>query len=222
VNGPSTKEWRAATPVSVEELAPDATACVAAGARAIHLHPRDGEGHEWLDDRVIDAVVDKVQDACGVPVGVSTGAWIEPNPARRLAPVQTWRAPDYASVTLSEASVGVKAGIWSVEDANRLAATGLGQKVKGLLIEPVEVSGASALSVSEDIHHALNRLGHTAPRLQRGDGEATWVLLTAARRRGIDSRTGLEDTVCEPKGELTTGNAALVRSAGRLGVNSVH
>lgn len=43
LNGDRTKAEHAATPVSVEELARDA-ACVAAGARAIHLHPRDPEG----------------------------------------------------------------------------------------------------------------------------------------------------------------------------------
>ena len=122
---------------------------------------------------------------------------------------------------LLEAGVGIEAGVWSVEDADRLAATGLGKMVTRILVEPVEVSSASALTVIEDIHHALDRLGLTAPRLQHGDGEATWVLLTDAVRRGIDTRIGLEDTIYEPNGELTTGNAALVRAAGRLGANSI-
>jgi uncharacterized protein (DUF849 family) len=207
-------------PVSVEELAQDATACVAAGARAIHLHPRASEGPERLDAVVIDAVVSKVRSACGVPVGVSTGAWIEPNLARRLAHVLAWRAPDYASVNLSKvgaanvmqallaAGVGIEAGVRFVEDADRLAATGLGQRITRILIEPVEVSSASALRVIEDIHQALDRLGLTAPRSQHGDGEATWI--------------ALEDTVYEPDGDLTTGNAALVRAADRLGANDIH
>ena len=45
--------------------------------------------------------------------------------------------------------------------------------VTRILIELVEVSSASALTVIEDIHRALDRLGLTAPRLQHGDGEAT-------------------------------------------------
>ncbi len=229
LNGPFTKEMHAALPVSVEELAQDAALCVAAGARAIHLHPRDSEGHERLDAEVVDAVVSRVRSACGVPVGVSTGAWIESDLARRLELVQAWRAPDYASVNLSEpgaaevmralmrAGVGIEAGVWSVEDAERLAATGMGQVVTRILLEPVAVSNASALAVIEDIHHALDRLGLAAPRLQHGDGEATWVLLTDAVRRGIDTRIGLEDTVYGPSGERTTGNEALVRAACRLG-----
>ena len=229
LNGQYTKEWHAAVPVSLEELVQDAVACVAAGARAIHLHPRDSEGLERLDADVINTVVSWVQSACGVPVGVSTGAWIEPDLARRLTLVQEWRAPDYASVNLSEggaasmmqalleAGVGIEAGVWSVEDADRLAATRLGEMVTRILIEPVEVSSASALTVIDEIHQALDRYGFTAPRLQHGDGEATWILLEDAVRRGIDTRIGLEDTIYEPDGNLTTGNAALVRAACHLG-----
>src|SRR3712207_6766630 len=103
LNGDRTKSEHPATPVSVEELARDAAACVAAGARAIHLHPRDLEGRETLHSGVVEEVVTKVRDACGVPVGVTTSAEIEPDPERRLALVRAWRAPDYASVSLSEA-----------------------------------------------------------------------------------------------------------------------
>jgi uncharacterized protein (DUF849 family) len=75
LNGDRTKAEHAALPVSVEELALDVAACVAAGARAIHLHPRDSEGRERLDAHVVDEVVVKIREACRVPVGVSTGAW---------------------------------------------------------------------------------------------------------------------------------------------------
>jgi uncharacterized protein (DUF849 family) len=44
LNGDRDKTAHRATPVSVEELERDASACVAAGARAIHVHPRDSEG----------------------------------------------------------------------------------------------------------------------------------------------------------------------------------
>ena len=103
LNGERTKAAHPATPVSVEELAQDATARVAAGARAIHLHPRDPEGHETLEAGIVDEVVTKVRDACGVPVGVTTSAGIEPDPERRLELVRAWRVPDYTSVDLSEA-----------------------------------------------------------------------------------------------------------------------
>jgi uncharacterized protein (DUF849 family) len=54
-------------------------------------------------------------------------------------------------------------------------------------------------------------------RLQYGDGEATWVLLADAVRRGISTRIGLEDTLYEPNRKRTAGNEALVRAARELG-----
>ena len=102
LNGDLTKAAHPAVPVSIEELARDAAACVRAGAGAIHLHPRDPRGRERLDAEIVDEVVRRVREACGVPVGVTTGAWIEPDPERRVELVRAWRAPDYTSVNLSE------------------------------------------------------------------------------------------------------------------------
>ena len=232
LNGPFGKDLHPKLPVSVDELARDAAACVAAGAQAIHLHPRDADGAERLDAQVVNAVVAAVRDACGVPVGVSTGAWIEPDPGRRLELVAGWSAPDYASVNLSEegaadtmrtlldGGVGIEAGVWSVADAERLAATGLGDRVTRILVEPVDASAGDAVAVVDEIHAALERLGVGAPRLQHGDGAATWVLLRDAIRRGIDTGIGLEDTVDGPDGARAEGNEALVRAARDLGAGS--
>ena len=232
LNGDRTKDDHPAVPVSVEELARDASACVAAGARAIHLHPRDPEGRETLDAGVVNAVVAEVRRSCGVPVGVTTSAEIEPDPGRRIALVKAWREPDYTSVNLSEPGatelmeilagigVGIEAGVWTVEDAERLAATGLGGRVTRVLVEPVEASAENAVGLVEDIHRALDGLGITAPRLQHGDGEATWVLLVDAIRRGLDTRIGLEDTLHGPDGERAPSNEALVRAARELGARA--
>lgn len=207
----------------------DALACVAAGARAFHLHPRDSAGREQLNSGVVDSVVTAVKAACGMPVGVSTGAWIEPDLARRVELIRSWRKPDYASVNLFEtgsvevmkacleAGVGIEAGLISVQDAEKLAASGLGSRLTRIMIEPVDVPAADAVAFVDEIHSVLDRHGLTAPRLQHGDGESTWILLADAVKRGIDTRIGLEDTLYEPDGTRTAGNAALVRAAMRLG-----
>jgi uncharacterized protein (DUF849 family) len=232
LNGDLTTAAHPAVPLTAQELARDAAACAAAGAGAIHLHPRGADGRETLDAQVVDAVVGAVRDACGVPIGVSTGAWIEPDVDRRIALISAWRAPDYASVNVCEAGagrvmeallaagVGIEAGVWTVEDADRLAATGLAHAVTRVLVEPVEVPADEAVALIDAIHQALDDHGITAPRLQHGDGEATWTLLTDAVRRGVDTRIGLEDTLHEPDGTPTTGNAALVRAARALGAGA--
>ena len=87
LNGDRTRDEHPAVPLSAAELARDAAACVAAGAGAIHLHPRDAEGRESAAPEVVNGVVEAVKAACGVPVGVTTGAWIEPDLERRLAAI---------------------------------------------------------------------------------------------------------------------------------------
>jgi uncharacterized protein (DUF849 family) len=229
LNGDRTKAEHPAVPLTIDELVRGAVACVRAGAGAVHVHPRDAAGRERLDASIVDEVVISIRDACRVPVGVTTGAWIEPSLELRLELVRAWRAPDYTSVNMSEAGatdlmravleagVGIEAGVRTVEDAELLAASGLGGEVTRILVEPVAVAAGDALALVEQIHSSLDRLGLRAPRLQHGDGEATWVLLTDAMRRGIDTRIGLEDTLHNPDGGVTAGNEALVRSARELG-----
>lgn len=233
LNGRLTKNDHTATPVTIEELASDAAHCVAAGAQLVHLHPRDAEGRESLEPSVVDQVVSRVRDACGVPVGVTTGQWIEPDLDRRVRLVSRWRSPDFTSVNVSERGsfelmrtlvsigVGIEAGVWSPEDAERLGASGLGRQVTRILVEPgmlqVGRSTEAALQMVDDIHGILDGFGLTVPRLQHGDGDVTWTLLEDAIRRGADTRVGFEDTLYGPNGERASGNAALVRPARELG-----
>ena len=229
LNGPLGRDDHPAVPLTADELAADAVACVALGAGAVHLHPRDADGRERLDPDVVDDVVAQVRAACGVPVGVTTGEWIEPDLSRRLHLVRRWRAPDYTSVNLSEpgavqvmqvlleAGIGVEAGVWTVADAELLVACGLAADVTRVLVEPVDVAPEHAVALVDSIHRALDDGGVAAPRLQHGDSAATWVLLGDAVRRGLDTRVGLEDTVELPDGSPAAGNAALVAAARALG-----
>jgi uncharacterized protein (DUF849 family) len=210
-------------PVTPAELAADAQLCVAAGARAIHLHPRDADGRESLEAAVVDAVVREVRGACGVPVGVSTGAWIEPDLERRLALIGAWTAPDYASVNVSEdgafevmraltqTDIGVEAGVWSVEDARVLSGSRLAGDLTRILIEPVDADPDTAPALIDEIDAAL---ASDAPRLGHGDGLATWPLLQAAVERGWDTRIGLEDTQEADNVTLVQRAMNLIRAGG--------
>jgi uncharacterized protein (DUF849 family) len=224
INGGREAGSHPALPITVDELAEDAAACVRAGAGAIHLHPRGAGGQETLAARDVDETVRAVRAAAGVPVGVTTGAWIEPDPGRRAELVSTWQEPDMASVNLSEpgservmralleAGIGIEAAVWSVEDVDRLAASGVLNQLVRVLVEvlrPVDDPAAEARSIEE----RLDRLGIAAPRLHHGNGQATWAVLRQARKLGRDIRVGLEDTFCLPDGTLAPSNAALVTAA---------
>jgi uncharacterized protein (DUF849 family) len=226
LNGDLTRDAHPAVPISPDELAREATAAVAAGARAIHMHPRDRDGRETFEKRVVDATVRQVRAACEVPVGVSTGAWIEPDLERRVACIRQWREPDYASVNLSEegaeqvmealaeAGIPIEAAVWNASEVERLAASPDKGAVLRILVEPLQLAPEEALDRVRPIHEALERtgLGHI-PRLQHGADEATWVLIEHAAREGFDTRIGLEDALAGPSGEPVEGNAQLVAAA---------
>jgi uncharacterized protein (DUF849 family) len=226
LNGARSADQHPALPITVDAMVADAAACVAAGAGAIHLHPRDADGRESLAADIVDDTVRRVQAACGVPVGVATGAWVEPDPERRAALVGAWTAPGFASVNLSEPGaeavmralldsglVGIEAGVWSVADAERLAATGLAGALTRVLVEVIDVPREAAPGAARAIDAALDRLGVTAPRLHHGEEEATWPVLEQAVALGRDTRVGLEDTLLLPDGSPAAGNAELVALA---------
>src|SRR6266516_101176 len=111
-------------PVTPEEQALAATESVAAGAGAIHVHVRAADGNESLAATDVAGTLIAIRAAVpGIPIGVSTGAWIIRDSDARLRAVTGWTLlPDFASVNFHEAgskplaellrarAVGVEAG----------------------------------------------------------------------------------------------------------------
>jgi uncharacterized protein (DUF849 family) len=224
LNGDRKPGCHPALPIDADQLAADSVSCVRAGADAIHLHVRGRDGLETLDPEVVNKVVRRVRASVSVPVGVSTGSWIEPDPDRRAEAVSLWTEPDMASVNMSEdgaiavmkalrsAGVGIEAGVWSEDDARRLSASGFADQLIRVLVEirqPVPDPTAEARVIDA----ALDRFGITAPRLHHGEEAATWPVLVQARALGRDLRIGLEDTLVLPDGTTAASNEELVRFA---------
>ena len=227
LNGARPPGAHPALPVTPDALAEAARRAVAAGAGAVHVHPRGSDGAESLDAGPVGAAVAAVRAAVpGTPVGVTTGAWVEPDVGRRLAAVAGWEErPDFASVNLHEdgaeavaaalldRGVGIEAGIWTVAAAERLVASGLGDRLVRVLLEPRESEPAAALAVVDAVEAVLSAGGVTAPRLLHGSRATAWPLLRAALARGLDVRIGLEDVLELPDGSPAPDNAALVAAA---------
>jgi uncharacterized protein (DUF849 family) len=227
LNGTRPAGAHPALPVTAAQLAAEARAAAAAGAGAFHVHPRGDDGAESLDAPVIDAAVAAIRAACpGLPVGVSTAAWIAPDVAARVAAIRSWTSgPDFASVNLSEdghsevmaalhdSGIGVEAGVWSVEDVGALAESGFAAALVRVLVEPEDHDGATAVARAAAIDRALDRAGIDAPRLHHGAEQATWAVLRRAIEAGHDVRIGLEDTLVLEDGERAAGTAELVAAA---------
>jgi uncharacterized protein (DUF849 family) len=214
LNGTRTRDEHPAVPLRADELAREAAACVAAGADALHLHPRDGDGRETLAAEACDAAVLAVR-VSGGEISLTTGAWIEPDVNARLRAIAAWRAlPDVCSVNLAEEGfaevcralhargIEVEAGLASLGDVERL-----GEVLPCCRRALVEVADpADAPRIAQALPAGL-------PQLWHGEGAGTWKVIAEARSRGIAFRVGLEDVLTLPDGSPAPGNAALVRAA---------
>ena len=210
-------------PVSPGALADAAVEAVAAGATDVHLHPKSPCGQDTLSPRVLAVTLEAIRARVSVPVGVTTGAWAEPDPAARLERIRTWTTlPDHASVNwhepgaeevataLLDRGVGVEAGIWSGTDgAARFAVSPLRSKVLRVL---AEVTDPDAETAEASARALLADLGtdHGRPVLLHGEDGSTWPVLRLAGRLGLATRIGLEDTLFLPDGERALSNAQLV------------
>ena len=223
LNGARGARDSAAVPLSPGSMAQSAAEAVAAGASDIHVHPKSPCGHDTLSPKAVEPTLAAIRARVRVPVGVTTGAWAEPDPAARVDRVRSWTVlPDHASVNwhepgaeelaaaLLDRGIGVEAGIWSgTEGAARFAASPLGPRVLRVLAEVMDTSADTA---QKSAHALLRDLGtaHGRPVLLHGMEGGTWPVLRLAGRLGLATRIGLEDTLVLPDGERAVSNGRLV------------
>ncbi|WP_330284096.1 3-keto-5-aminohexanoate cleavage protein [Streptomyces sp. NBC_00588] len=226
LNGPRGAVDGAVVPLTPEAMGESAAWAVAAGAVDVHVHPKSPCGEDSLSPKVLAPTLEAIRGRVSVPVGVTTGAWAEPEPEARLARVRSWAQlpalPDHASVNwheegaeeiaaaLIELGVGVEAGIWSGTDgAARFAVSPLGPRVLRVL---AEVTDTSADTAEDTAHALLSGLGsaHGRPVLLHGEDGGAWPVLRLAGRLGLATRIGLEDTLLLPDGQRAASNAQLV------------
>ncbi|MFF9478951.1 3-keto-5-aminohexanoate cleavage protein [Streptomyces sp. NPDC014733] len=230
LNGARTAADSAAVPLSPAALAEAARRAVAAGATSVHVHPKTPCGQDSLSPRVVTPVLEAVRAAVSVPVGVTTGAWAEPDPARRVARIRSWPLlPDHASVNWHEPGaeqvaaallargVAVEAGIWSgTAGAARFARSPLRPRVLRVLAEVTDTDAATAPATARRLLAALGAARHGRPVLLHGEEGGAWPVLRLALRLGLATRIGIEDTLLLPDATPARDNAGLVAAAMEL------
>lgn len=224
INGARTPDQYPGLPVTPAQLAAEAVAAHAAGARAVHMHPKNADGVDSLLAGEVDAAVAAVREALpGLPVGVTTGFWALPDPQQRLRAVEGWSVlPDFASLNWHEPGspelarlllsrgLGVEVGIFHAEAAQSWAASDIAQHCMRVMIE---LGPDADVAVADDLLAMVNAAGSPAPVLLHGLDESCWPLLEHAGVRGVQTRIGLEDTLALPDGTVAAGNADLVSAA---------
>jgi len=220
-----------AVPMSPRHLARDARAVAALGVESLHVHPRDRDGQESLDPRVIGTVVDAIRrEAPEIEIGITTARWVEPDPMRRTEIIAQWgrlpehARPDVAAVNVHErgwqrvcaaldaVGIGVELGVWTTGDAVQLKQAGLPRGTVRVLAEVTVTDPDSAVPEAVRILKALGSL--PAPILLHGEEAGAWPVLEFAKRHHLDTRIGFEDTLKGPDGAwIAASNEELVRHA---------
>ncbi len=231
INGGRSKDEHAALPVSPDELATDALACLKAGANAVHLHVRSDAGGESLHPDDVARTLLAVQPICPLEqIGVSTGAWILPDTAQRLEAVSAWEVfPGFASVNFSEdgatelarvllsRGVEVEAGLIDADSAEAFLKSRLVNRCVRVLFEPQEQALDSALQTVNEIEKVLEAEASplNLPRVLHGTEATAWPMVQEALTRGYGVRIGLEDTLVMPDGTMASDNVHLLAEAVR-------
>ena len=227
LNGPRSPREHPGVPVTPEQIAAAARDVRRAGVDAVHVHVKDDEGVDTFDAARSNATMRAVRQAApGLPVGVTTGAWIESDPGRRVAAVRAWHElPDFASVNwheegadlvadaLLERGIAVEAGLWHAEAVSAWLASPARERCLRALIElPDGLDAQQSVRVADTL---LGMVGD-AEIVLHGEGTSCWPALEEAVRRGLGARIGLEDTLTLPDGSPAADNAALVLAAQEL------
>lgn len=224
--------------MSPAALAEAARQAVAAGAEEVHVHPKTPCGRDSLSPRVVGPALEAVRAAVDVPVGVTTGAWAEPGPPdpsdgpgrspdRRVERIRSWTVlPDHASVNwheegaeavaaaLLERGIGVEAGLWSgTPGPGRFLRSSLRSRVLRVLAEVTDTDAESAPATARALLAEVTGTAHGRPVLLHGWDGGAWPVLRLAVALGLDTRTGIEDTLLLPNGRPAADNAQLIAAA---------
>ncbi|MFW8633647.1 3-keto-5-aminohexanoate cleavage protein [Cribrihabitans pelagius] len=221
----------AALPVTAAETAEVAAACYAAGARALHLHVRDGAGRHSLDPARYREAMAAVQDrAPAMAVQITTESAGLYDVEAQFACLGAMR-PAAASIAVRE--IARDAGLApKVYDLCAEAGT----RVQHILYGPKCIAQLRAWyrdgTVPADMRDAIFVLGTYSPPVEARPGDLNVFLtaaadlhlnwtacafgrqehacLLAAVAAGGDVRIGFENNIETPEGRLLDGNAASV------------
>jgi uncharacterized protein (DUF849 family) len=230
LNGARPKKQNKYIPQSLDEIGEEVRLLFENGHKVFHIHCYDEKGNESLKPADVNKLVSLVKGISPeIQIGISSGDWIEPDLAKRKSYIKEWKnIPDFISVNIIEddafeisellISKGVKieAGLNEKKAAEKLVESGLHKNCFRILIEPEPEKLKEAIDCVNEIEEVLDKNGIEVPRLLHGFNSVAWDILREAKRRGYDSRIGMEDTIYLENGEPIKSNLELIKYAQKI------
>ena len=110
-----------------------------------------------------------------------------------------------------ERGIGIEAGVFTLDDADRLLSAPWAGRVRRILVETFLDDPEAAVAEARAIDARVAPLGRL--RLWHGVGHATWAVVAAGLAAGHDVRVGLEDALVDGDGGPAPGNPGQVAAA---------
>lgn len=227
----------AAIPLTPEELARDARACLAAGAAMMHLHVREPDGRHLLDAGAYREAIAAIREAVGeemvLQVTSEAGGRYRPAEQRRVvaelqpeavsmairelfAEAAEARASGKLCHALRDAGASIQFILYSPDDVTRF-----NQLRRQGVIPPGPALHLFVLGRYQDPPIAdPASLPGFLEELETGDhwavcafGPTEAACMELAAELGGHARVGFENNLWRPDGELVASNAELVRLA---------
>jgi uncharacterized protein (DUF849 family) len=230
LNGARAKEQNKYLPHSLAEIEKEVDLLYKYGCKVFHIHCYDENGNESLRPKDVNGLVLLVKRISpDIQIGISSGDWIEPDLEKRKSYINSWEnVPDFISVNMIEDNaieiseflvskgVLIEAGLNEKRAAEIFAGSNLEKDCCRVLIEPEPEELDPAIQVINEIEKVLDRSDIKIPRLLHGFNSVSWDILREAKRRGYDSRIGMEDTIYLENGEMVKGNLELIQYANKI------
>ena len=230
LNGARSKSENEFLPQSLNEIEKEVQSVYRNGFKVFHIHCYDRNGKESLKPEDVDNLVSTIKNISpDIQLGISTGEWIEPDLQKRLGYIQNWNlVPNFASVNMIEDNAieisnaltakGVlpEAGLNETKAAEIFVKSNLERHCCRILIEPEEENLDSALKTISDIESILDSSKNNVRRLLHGFNSASWDILREAKKRGYDSRIGMEDTIYLENGIKVKSNLEIINEAVKI------
>jgi uncharacterized protein (DUF849 family) len=230
LNGARSKKQNQFVPQSLIEIEKEVKLLFEYGNKIFHIHCYDEYGRESLKPEDVNKLVSLVKNiSSDIQIGISSGDWIEPDLEKRKSYINAWEnIPDFISVNMIEddaieiskllISKGVKieAGLNEKRAAELFAESDLVKDCYRILIEPEPEVLNSAIETINEIENVLDKHKIKIPRLLHGFNAVSWEILKEAKKRGYDSRIGMEDTIYTEDGVMVKSNLELIQFAHKI------
>lgn len=217
-------------PKMTESIVESAILSIEKGAKSIHFHPRDDKGNETFKREFVDNQIGELRKKLNnVPIGISTGEWIEPNLDKRLEQIGSWKnLPDFVSINydengfekvtelISKKGIKIEIGLSSLESAKNFTKNNFKGDFLRILIEPQEQTLESAIETVNQIENHINNCKIQLPFLLHGFDKTCWNLIELAFKKNYETRIGFEDTLTLPNGKNAKSNMELLEQAQRI------